>query len=347
MSVWGLRRGLAVIGAVAMAQGALATTPHPAGQAEPVANFIQAPAKGSLAKILYYKNEDVLKTTSTTVKTPIYTTITVPVYTTVKTPIYNSKGQITGYTSKQVQTGTTTQQKLTGYSSVTTKSTAITPKAELFTTNGSATTKSAAPVKFSLDVDSGPFAATFSQPQDALFSLSAISTTAPILGSGVFDQLFDSGTLSFTRTAPLYRLDAFGHHVGPALTNLLTVTFTNAMLTATANGVTIGFTANTPDSSINFTSDFRQFTRPDWLTNFDFAIAGNASSVKLTRAIVDPTLTNVTGVRSLNSFRVSMSGTFAASPVPELASWAMMLIGFGAIGAARRTDIRRFARLTV
>jgi hypothetical protein len=331
-----------MIGVVAAGQAA-ATTPHPALPTNPVAAYTQTPTKSGTPKILYYKNEDVVKTTTTTTKTPIYTTVQVPVYTTV--PIKNSKGQITGY--KQVQTGTTTQQKLTGYNTVTTKSTKVTPQAELYTTNGSATTRSSAPVKFSLAVDGGPFAAILSKPQDALFSLSAISTTAPVLSDNVFSQVFDSGTLSFTRTTPLYRLNALGHPTGPALTNLLTVTFTNALLTATANGVTIGFTANTPDSSINFTSDFRNFTRPDWLTNFDFALAGNSASVKLTRATVDPTLTNVTGTRSLNSFRVNTTGTFAASDVPEPASWGMMLLGFAAIGLARRADVRRFARVTV
>jgi len=67
----------------------------------------------------------------------------------------------------------------------------------------------------------------------------------------------------------------------------------------------------------------------------------------LMRATVDPTLTNVTGARTLNSFRVSTTGNFAASDVPEPASWGMMILGFAAIGLARRADARKFARLTV
>ena len=270
-----LRTGLATM--VLMAAGqALAANPHPALPPSPVAAFVEVPTKSGTPKILYYKNEDVVKTTTTTTKTPVDTTVIVPVYTTVKTPIYNSKGQITGYTTKQVQTGTTTQQKLTGYNTVVTKSTKVTPQAELYTTNGSSTANSSAPVKFSLDVESGPFATVFSKPQDAFFSFSAITTSAPVLNNGVFSELFDSGTLSFTRATPLYRLDKFGHKTGPALTNLLTVTFTNAVLTAINNGLTIGFTANTPDSTINFTSDFKTFTKLGWLTDFNFAIAGNA-----------------------------------------------------------------------
>lgn len=346
MFAWGLRRSLAFLGAVVVAQGAIAAAPHPALSTKPVAAFTQVAGKNGAAKILYYKNEDVVKTTTTTTRTPIYTTVTVPVYHTVQTPIYNNKGQITGYKSTQVQTGTTTQQKVTGYNSVTTKSTAITPKAELYTTNGSSTAKSSAPVKFLLSVDGGPFAAALSQPQNALFSFSAVANAAPVLANGVYSQAFD-GSFSFTRTTPLYRLNAFGHPTGPALTNLLSATFTNAVLTATANGFTIGLAASTPDSDILFTSDFRNFTKADWLSNFDFALAGNASSAILTRASVDPTLTNVTGTRSLNSFRVSTTGTFAASDVPEPASWGMMIVGFAAIGVARRADVRKLARVTV
>jgi len=323
----GLRKGIVMIGAVAAVPAVAA--PHPAGNSTPVASFLQTAAKSGTAKILYYKNEDVVKTTATTTRTPIYAT--------VQTPIKNSKGQITGYT---------TSQKITGYNSVTTKATAITPKAELYTTSGSSTTKSAAPVKFLLSVPDSPYAAILGKPQDALFSLSAVSSTAPALANGVFTQLF-SGTLSFTRTAPIYKLDHLGHATTTALTNLLSISFTNAVLTGTANGVTIGLAASTPDSAINFTSDFRQFTRQDWLTNFDFAIAGNAASVALARAAVDPTLTNVTGSRSLNSFRVSTTGTFAASAVPESASWMMMILGFAAIGVARRADVRKIAHVTV
>jgi hypothetical protein len=315
------------MGAVAATQAVAA--PHPAGATAPVASFVQVPGKSGAPKILYYKNEDLVKTTATVTKTPIYTT--------VQTAIKNSKGQITGYT---------TTQKITGYNTVTAKSTAVTPKAELYTTNGSSTAKAAAPVKFMLSAPGTPYAAILAKPQDALFSLSALSTSAPVLDNGVFTQLF-SGTLSFTRTTPLYKLDYLGHATSTQLSNLLSISFTNAVLTGSANGVTIGLAANTPDSVINFTSDFRQFTKQDWLTNFDFAIAGNAASVAIGRALVDPTLTNVTGTRTLNSFRVSTTGTFAASAVPEGATWMMMIMGFAAIGVARRADVRKFARVTV
>jgi len=156
-----------------------------------------------------------------------------------------------------------------------------------------------------------------------------------------------SGSLSFTATTPIYALNAAGHAVGPALTNLLTINFTNAVFTGTSQGLTMGLAASTPASTISFTSDFRTFNRADWLTNFDFAIAGNAASVAITRALVDPTLTNVTGTRTLNSFRSNATGTFAASAVPESATWMMMIMGFAAVGLARRADVRRFARVTV
>jgi len=342
----GVQIGVAAVLGIASGQ-AMASPVHPAGKPLWIGTFFQAPVKGKFSKILYYKNEDVVKTTSTTTKTPIYTSVQVPVYTTVKAPIYNSKGQITGYKTTQVQTGTTTVQKLTGYNSVTTKSTAITPKAELYTTNGSSTVKSAAPVLFALDASNGPFAAALKGPQYALFSFAAVSTSAPSLTGGTFSQLFDSGTLSFTRTTPLYKLNKFGNPTGAALTNLLTVTFTDAVLTAGVNGTTMGFSASSPASTINFTSDFRSFTKPGWLTAYDFALAGNSASAPITRATIDPSLTNVTGTRTLNSFRVATVGTFAASAVPEPANWLMMLVGFGLIGLVRRTDVRSLARVTL
>jgi len=131
MFVGGLRIGIVMIGAVAAVQTVAA--PHPAGNAAPVASFAEVATKAGAPKILYYKNEDLVKTTTTTTKTPIYTA--------VQTPIKNAKGQTIGYT---------TTQKITGYNTVTTKSTAVTPKAELYTTNGNSTAKAAAPVKFLL-----------------------------------------------------------------------------------------------------------------------------------------------------------------------------------------------------
>jgi hypothetical protein len=310
MLVRGLGLSLAMIGVVAATQAV--ATPHPASGAAPVATFAQVSGRNGAPKILYYKNEDVTKTTSTSTK---------------------------------VQTGVDNRGKPV-YKTVTTKSTAVTPKAELYTTSGTSTAAAPAMVKFSLSAPDSPFAAILSKPQDALFSLSAVSTTAPVLDNGVFSQLFN-GTMSFTRSTPIYKLDWQGHATTTPLTNLLTISFTNAVLTGTSNGVTIGFVGNTPDSAINFTSDFRQFTRADWLTDFDFAIAGNAASVAIARALVDPTLTNVSGTRSLNSFRVSTTGTFAASAVPESATWMMMIMGFAAVGAARRADVRKLARVTV
>lgn len=312
MFVRGLRLGIVMIGAAAATQAVAG--PHPAGATAPVASYIQVAGKSGAPKTLYYKNEDTTKTTATSTK---------------------------------VQTGVDSKGKPV-FKTVVAKSSVITPKAELFTTStASATARGATAVKFLMSVpDASPFASALSKPQDALFSLSAVSYTAPVLDGGTFEQLF-SGSLSFTRTAPLYKLDAAGHAVGAGLTNLLTVNFTNALLTGSAGGQTIGLAGNTPDSTISFSSDFEAFSREDWLTNFDFAIAGNAASVAIARALTDPALTNVTGAHSLNSFRVSSTGTFASSAVPESASWMMMIMGFAAIGVARRADVRRLARVTV
>jgi hypothetical protein len=321
------------VAAVAMMAGApaLATVTTVA----PIASFSQATGKKNAnAKILYYKNEDTSKTTTTVTKTPIYTTVYTPVYTVKQTPIYNSKGVITGYKTTQVQTGTTATQKITGYNTVTTKSTKITPKAEIYTTNGSNTTAAAAPVSFSyLSPISSGFSSRLSGPLNALFSMDAIATTTPTVTGGSLTQLLDSGTISFKLATPIYRLDALGHNIGPALSNLLTVTFKNAELIGTASGTTISLGGSSILNPVSFTSDFRTFDLPN--SEYDFSITGVAASNALSVAAIDPSLTNVTGGHTFNSFRVATVGLFSAS-VPEPASWGMMVLGFGLMGAGLR-----------
>jgi hypothetical protein len=316
---------------VAIATMATILTGAPALAAPPVrviADFRQAPpAKGALPKVAYYKNEDVLKTTTTVTKTPIYTTVTTPIV---------KKGVIVGYN---------TTQKITGYNTVTTKATNITPKAELYTTNGSSTTASAAAAKFTfLWPITQPYTASLNGEQNALMTLHAISTTAPVaLADNHFAQVFDSGTLSFTRTVPVKHVGAHGAY-GPDLSNLLTVTFTNAVLTGGFGGTAAALTASTPSSHIIFTSDFMKFDAGNTPTDFSFSIAETSATPALTRALVDPTLTNVTGSRSLVSFRGNPIGQFSSNGVPEPANWALMIGGFALIGAAAR---RRSSRITV
>jgi hypothetical protein len=308
---------------VALATMALVLTSTPA-LAEPpirlIAQFRQTPVtKGALPKIAYYKNEDTLKTTSVTTKTPIYTT--------VQTPIVKN-GKIIGYT---------TTQKVTGYTTVTTKSTAITPKSELYTTNGSTTSATATSAKFHyMWPVSNTYTANLNGDQNALFTLHAISTHAPqVLANGVFSQLFDSGTMSLIRTTPVQHVGVHGAY-GALLTNLLTVTFTNAFLQGQLGTTAASFTASTPLSTMVFTSDFMKFDAGNTPTEFSFSIGETAATPALSLAVVDPNLTNVTGSRTLNSFRGNTLGQFSSNGVPEPAEWALLIGGFAIVGAASR-----------
>jgi hypothetical protein len=315
---------------------------HPPGTPTVLATFTQkAVKKGATTKSLYYKNEDVQKTTSVTTKVPVYSNVTEPVYTITQVPVYNSKGQIVRYKEVKTQTGTQVVNKITSYNNVVTKYTAITPKAELYTTNGSATTASATTVgfKFLGAVDGFPQLGTV---QDAQFMLSATSTSAAMRFGSELLQIFETGSMSFKLPTPLYKLDQLGHHVGGPLENLLTVNFTNAVLSARAGGTALDLSGSTPNSTISFTSDFKKFTKADWQTNFDFSIAGSAASTGIGIVAVDPSLTNVTGSHSFASFRSTPVGSFGASAVPEPANWGMMLAGFGLMGGLlRRTRPNR------
>jgi hypothetical protein len=309
------------------------------GPVRPFAEYSQpAPRRGLTPKILYYKNEDVLKTTSVTTRTPIYTTVQVPVYRTVTVPVYDRRGNVIGSRTTQVQDGTQSVQKITGYNTVVTKSTHVTPKAELYTTNGSTATPAAVPVAFTYLTTPGRWPA-LAGTQNALFSLSAVSTMAAQQVGSTYGQLFDSGIIAFRRVVPLYRVNSHGVRVSGPLDNLLTVTFTNAILMTARGGSTMSFTTSSSGTStINFTSDFVSFTQPGFTPNFDFSLAGTASNVGMSLAAIDPALTNVTGARSLNTFRTSTVGSFSASsPAPEPATWGMMVAGFGLAGAAIRS----------
>ncbi|MDO6413158.1 PEPxxWA-CTERM sorting domain-containing protein [Sphingomonas sp. BIUV-7] len=142
--------------------------------------------------------------------------------------------------------------------------------------------------------------------QPAYFSLSALSSGLASSGFGQVGQNF-SGT--FTINTGL----------GLSGTNLLSGSFNNiAMLwgnTTTAQ-LSSGSTA-----SFAFTSA---------------VITSLASPLGLSLSFSDVTPDLHIENGTLAGFRASVSGTFSGSPVPEPASWAMMVGGFGLLGATMR-----------
>jgi hypothetical protein len=163
-------------------------------------------------------------------------------------------------------------------------------------------------------------------PQNALLKVDFFSshgTTGNASGSRV--QLFDSGTITLTRTsAALEGLNS--------RTNLLTVTFTNAELDASQNNGSFTFKSNA-NSVITYTSDFMNFAN---VLTKDFSLSFSGSN---------PTFQSVIG-KSAKNMTFSGTGTFASDPAPitigapEASTWAMLVLGFGGIGALMRSGRR-------
>ena len=116
-----------------------------------------------------------------------------------------------------------------------------------------------------------------------------------------------SGTISFTRVS-----DG---------ANLLTLTFSGATLAG--GGGSGALFGSTPAGTVTYTSDFLDFTGQ---TAGDFSIA----------------LSGITPDFGANFWSGDSTGTFASdaggggNEIPEPATWVMMIMGFGGVGALMR-----------
>jgi len=187
-------------------------------------------------------------------------------------------------------------------------------------------TGTAIPVGLSLSVPGLPadlaFALQLSDPNAAVtMTLDLVSNHGTTGAGSSRNQLFDTGTISFTRAT------AAAEGTGTR-TNLLTIGFTNGLLSATQNNGSMTF-ASTGTSAITYTSDFLDFTN---VLSEDFALSFSGSNPNFLAPLGS----------SSHSFTMSGSGTFNAEPapvvpgVPEPASWGLMVMGFGALGASMR-----------
>ncbi len=153
------------------------------------------------------------------------------------------------------------------------------------------------------------------------FNFSAL-TTGGVVAGGVGIAPVTSGSFSFTASAPT-------NYNGRTGTNLLSATFTGGALTGLIGGSVASYINSEPPGTVTFTSDFLDF---DQSTARDFAIAINAINPLL---VADPS--------GIAGFAGTASGTFGADAVsgnpaivPEPASWALMIIGFGMVGGVAR-----------
>jgi len=190
-------------------------------------------------------------------------------------------------------------------------------------------TATSVPIYYQMSASGLP--ADLSGLQDATLSVDFISNLGTTGSGASRTQLFDtvtSGSISITRVTAA----AEGNGTR---TNLLTVSFTNAELDASQNNGSFTFKSNN-NSAITFSSDFLNFTN---VVSKDFSFSFSGSS---------PTFNAPLGSSS-RGMTFAGSGTFASDPapivvgVPEPASWALMLGGFGMLGATLRT--RKTARV--
>jgi hypothetical protein len=197
---------------------------------------------------------------------------------------------------------------------------------------------------------------TFSFLQSALSSISNVAATftldlaasvAPVSGNAFKSIEGLNGTFSFlSKNAITINGQTFA-----AGSNLLTgvvggpVAGAIGGLNASTSGALVGATS-AGGTTITYTSDFLSFVPT---VDRDFSISLSAITSLLT-ATTNGGLNNASG-RSFRSFKATATGSFSTdpaplvtvSPVPEVATWGLMLVGFGGIGAALRS--RRTARV--
>jgi hypothetical protein len=197
---------------------------------------------------------------------------------------------------------------------------------QLFTIASSgSTTPGAASVDFSF---LGPVLAALG-PVASKLTLTATSTVAatPVLSFLAQTPVNGSFAFTYAGAAPL----TVGFTTYSTGANLLSGTFTNGTIVGNTGGTSGSFSASTGAGSvIALASDFLDFSSA---TSFDFSIGLNAMSRPFGR-------TNAQS--ALNTFRATTGGSFGTdsatltATIPEPASWALMVAGFGGLGLALR-----------
>jgi hypothetical protein len=146
-----------------------------------------------------------------------------------------------------------------------------------------------------------------------------------------------SGDFSFIYNGPDFTIGTTTFSSGA---NLLSGSISPAVIAGIDGATSAGVSASsTGGSTITYTSDILAF-RPN--SDYDFAL----SLTQIARPLNQPS-----NSAALRNFRAASTGSFSsdpapivpALPVPESATWALMLLGFGAIGGTLRS--RRPARV--
>jgi len=141
-----------------------------------------------------------------------------------------------------------------------------------------------------------------------------------------------SGSFSFLTTSPIL-IDTTFYATG---SNLLSATFGSTAISGQLNGTSGSSVASTSaGDTLVYTSDFINFSN----------VSGASFSVSLNS--LTPFL-QASPAAALQSFRAVAGGGFDAdiTAVPEPGTWAMLLVGFGMIGAGVRSRKRQSVRVT-
>ncbi|HSZ50835.1 MAG TPA: PEPxxWA-CTERM sorting domain-containing protein [Caulobacteraceae bacterium] len=188
-------------------------------------------------------------------------------------------------------------------------------------TQGGALSASA-PVYFTYDVTGLP-----TTPVLATLTLTGAATDAGSMASGDVIQGGIDGTFTITSSMPI-----------DGTTDLLNGTFSGAQISGPTNGTTAAIQDNFQTGSVAYTSGLAKS-----VLTFGSDASGNGFSFSGTSLTVLALKGN-----SPASFNGVFAGNFAAtsaSPggqggVPEPATWAMMVVGAGAVGSVLRRSRR-------
>lgn len=187
--------------------------------------------------------------------------------------------------------------------------------------NGAGTlTSTAQPVTFRFLGTGGGAPTDF----DAIFNLAATTTAGTVtFGQGIAPV--SSGNLSFTSASAV----TYGGATG---TNFLTAMFSGSAVTGQIGGSTATYGVSFPPSMVTFTSDFLDFSNSE-ARDLAFTITG-----------INPSLNADAFFGGTGTFAGTITGSFSADnfagaglpTVPEPATWALMIGGFGMVGTAMR-----------
>jgi hypothetical protein len=168
-------------------------------------------------------------------------------------------------------------------------------------------------------------------PATFVLDATASSGNPATLSSGSWFQKGINGVFSFIYTgADILNFNGTGITLAHN-TNLLSGVFNNAIIHgASGSG---GINLSTGSGTLTFTSDYDH--KPELAGTQEFAINLLAAS---------PTFF-ASATHALRGFRANGGGNFSAdtAAIPEPATWGLMIVGFGGLGAMVRSSRRRAA----